>query len=236
MGYSTLYGDMVGGFAPLKDVFKTRVYDLARWRNAQGAAPVIPEAILEKAPSAELKPGQVDQDSLPPYPELDGVLAGYVERDESRRRDRGGGLRPCGGRPGDPTHRHRRVQAPSGPARRQDHVEGLRQGPADARHQRVRRLKPVDDGFSIELVTHDWGRFEEVLDLCYDVLYRSFGVARQGDWYHPAHGSEFAVALDAGDAARDSTAPSRAGRRCSAGATGSCSPRLALGRESGVRS
>ena len=84
VGYSTLYGDMVGGFAPLKDVFKTRVYDLARWRNAQGAAGPIPQAILDKAPSAELKPDQVDQDSLPPYPELDGVLAAYVERDESR--------------------------------------------------------------------------------------------------------------------------------------------------------
>jgi ribosomal protein S18 acetylase RimI-like enzyme len=53
----------------------------------------------------------------------------------------------------------------------------------------------VGCNFRIELVTHDWDRFEEVLDLCYDVLYRSFGVARQGDWYHPAHGSEFAVAL-----------------------------------------
>jgi len=84
VGYSTLYGDMVGGFAPIKDVFKTRVYDLARWRNTQGAFAVIPDAIIEKAPSAELRPDQLDQDSLPPYPELDGILTRYIERDESR--------------------------------------------------------------------------------------------------------------------------------------------------------
>jgi NAD+ synthase (glutamine-hydrolysing) len=84
VGYSTLYGDMVGGFAPIKDVFKVRVYDLARWRNAQGATPVIPQAIIDKAPSAELRPDQVDQDSLPPYPVLDAILKHYVEKDDSR--------------------------------------------------------------------------------------------------------------------------------------------------------
>jgi NAD+ synthase (glutamine-hydrolysing) len=84
VGYSTLYGDMVGGFAPIKDVFKTLVYDLARWRNAQGEAPVIPQAIIDKAPSAELRPDQVDQDSLPPYPVLDAILTHYVEKDDSR--------------------------------------------------------------------------------------------------------------------------------------------------------
>ncbi|NTW28624.1 MAG: NAD+ synthase [Coriobacteriia bacterium] len=84
VGYSTLYGDMVGGFAPIKDVFKMHVYELARWRNTQGRSPVIPEAILAKAPSAELRAGQVDQDSLPPYPVLDEILRRYVEHDESR--------------------------------------------------------------------------------------------------------------------------------------------------------
>ncbi len=84
VGYSTLYGDMVGGFAPLKDVFKTRVYELARWRNARPGGPVIPEASITKPPSAELKPGQTDQDSLPPYDELDRVLQLYVEEDASR--------------------------------------------------------------------------------------------------------------------------------------------------------
>ncbi|MDZ4167716.1 MAG: NAD+ synthase [Coriobacteriia bacterium] len=83
VGYSTLYGDMAGGFSPIKDVFKTKAYDLARWRNAHAAAPVIPEATLAKPPSAELRPDQTDQDSLPPYEVLDAILAGYVEQDRS---------------------------------------------------------------------------------------------------------------------------------------------------------
>jgi len=84
VGYSTLYGDMVGGFAPIKDLFKMRVYELARWRNTQGSAPVIPLAIIDKAPSAELRPDQRDADSLPPYPVLDAILTHYVEKDDSR--------------------------------------------------------------------------------------------------------------------------------------------------------
>ncbi len=84
VGYSTLYGDMAGGYAPLKDVFKTRVYELARWRNERPGGAVIPQAIIDKAPSAELRPDQTDQDSLPPYDVLDAVLARYVEEDESR--------------------------------------------------------------------------------------------------------------------------------------------------------
>ncbi|MDQ1491432.1 MAG: hypothetical protein QOD57_2732 [Actinomycetota bacterium] len=80
-GYSTLYGDMAGGFAPLKDVEKTLVYRLARWRNRDGI--VIPEHVLEKPPSAELAPGQIDADSLPPYDVLDPILEGYVEGDRS---------------------------------------------------------------------------------------------------------------------------------------------------------
>ena len=82
-GYSTLYGDMAGGFALLKDVPKTMVYELARWRNAQSASPVIPESILEREPSAELRPDQKDSDSLPPYAELDPILERYVEDDWS---------------------------------------------------------------------------------------------------------------------------------------------------------
>ena len=81
VGYATLYGDMAGGYAVLKDVFKTRVYELARWRNLQGR--VIPEETLRKAPSAELRPGQVDTDSLPPYDLLDPVLSAYIEDDHS---------------------------------------------------------------------------------------------------------------------------------------------------------
>ncbi len=81
VGYSTLYGDMVGGFAPIKDVFKTKVFELAVWRNLRGR--VIPEATIEKPPSAELRPDQTDQDSLPPYKVLDAILVAYVEHDRS---------------------------------------------------------------------------------------------------------------------------------------------------------
>jgi NAD+ synthase (glutamine-hydrolysing) len=84
-GYSTLYGDSAGGFAPIKDVFKTLVWDLARWRNAQAAAagqtPPIPERSITKPPSAELAPGQLDSDSLPDYAVLDALLDDYVEQD-----------------------------------------------------------------------------------------------------------------------------------------------------------
>ncbi len=82
-GYCTLYGDMAGGFAVIKDVAKTLVYRLARWRNAQGPAEIIPERIITRAPSAELRPDQTDQDSLPPYELLDAILARYMEDDES---------------------------------------------------------------------------------------------------------------------------------------------------------
>ncbi|MEZ0232993.1 MAG: NAD+ synthase [Methylophilaceae bacterium] len=82
VGYSTLYGDMAGGFSLLKDVPKTLVYKLARYRNA--ISPVIPERIILRAPSAELRPGQTDQDSLPPYDVLDAIMEAYVEHDSSR--------------------------------------------------------------------------------------------------------------------------------------------------------
>ncbi len=80
VGYSTLYGDMAGGFAPIKDVPKTLVYELCRWRNLEPDAP-IPESVLTKPPSAELRPDQRDTDSLPPYDELDPIIAAYVEDD-----------------------------------------------------------------------------------------------------------------------------------------------------------
>ena len=80
-GYGTLYGDIAGGYAVLKDITKTTVYELCRYRNTLGAA--IPERVITKAPSAELKPGQKDTDSLPPYAELDPILIGYVEDDLS---------------------------------------------------------------------------------------------------------------------------------------------------------
>ncbi len=86
VGYCTLYGDMAGGFAVLKDVPKTLVYRLARWRNAEARGPWIPEATLTKEPSAELRPDQRDTDSLPPYDVLDPILKGYVEEDRSLER------------------------------------------------------------------------------------------------------------------------------------------------------
>jgi NAD+ synthase (glutamine-hydrolysing) len=81
-GYATLYGDMAGGFAVLKDVPKLLVWRLSRWRNAHGGV-VIPVNTIEKPPSAELKPGQLDEDSLPPYEILDPILEAYVEQDRS---------------------------------------------------------------------------------------------------------------------------------------------------------
>ncbi|HEY7974956.1 MAG TPA: NAD+ synthase, partial [Ktedonobacterales bacterium] len=83
VGYATLYGDMAGGFAVLKDVFKTLVYDLSRWRNQQAGRELIPWTTIEKAPSAELRPDQKDSDSLPPYDVLDPILRAYVEEDRS---------------------------------------------------------------------------------------------------------------------------------------------------------
>jgi NAD+ synthase (glutamine-hydrolysing) len=83
VGYSTLYGDMAGGFAPIKDVPKTLVYELVRWRNALGGAPPIPQRVIDKPPSAELRPNQRDTDTLPPYEELDPIIEAYVEEDRS---------------------------------------------------------------------------------------------------------------------------------------------------------
>jgi NAD+ synthase (glutamine-hydrolysing) len=82
VGYSTLYGDSAGGFAVIKDIEKTLVYELARWRN-DGDGPIAP-SIIERAPSAELRHDQRDQDSLPPYAVLDAILRGYVEEDRGR--------------------------------------------------------------------------------------------------------------------------------------------------------
>ena len=79
VGYCTLYGDMSGGFAPLKDIFKTRVYELCRWRNSREKNPLIPKSTLFRAPTAELRPGQTDEESLGAYENLDQVLAKYIE-------------------------------------------------------------------------------------------------------------------------------------------------------------
>ena len=85
VGYATLYGDMCGAYAPLKDVYKTVVYRLSRWRNAQaGGEEAIPTAVIERPPSAELRDNQTDQDSLPPYDELDAILGRFIEDEQSQ--------------------------------------------------------------------------------------------------------------------------------------------------------
>ena len=81
VGYSTLYGDTAGGFAVIKDVYKTLLYDLCRWRNEAAGSEIIPVSVIEKPPSAELRPDQRDDQSLPPYDVLDSILEGYVEDD-----------------------------------------------------------------------------------------------------------------------------------------------------------
>ena len=91
-GYGTLYGDMAGGYAVLKDITKTTVYELCRYRNS--LSPAIPERVMTKPPSAELKPGQKDTDSLPPYEELDPILRGYIEEDRSPEELVAAGHRP----------------------------------------------------------------------------------------------------------------------------------------------
>ena len=83
VGYATLYGDMAGGFALLKDVFKTDVFRLSRYLNERAGRELIPVSIIERPPSAELRPDQRDEDSLPPYAQLDEVLEAYVEQDRS---------------------------------------------------------------------------------------------------------------------------------------------------------
>ena len=84
VGYATIYGDMCGGYAPLKDLFKTEVFGLAKWRNTVGGAPVIPPAVIARPPSAELRENQTDQDSLPAYDVLDGILYRHIDNEQSR--------------------------------------------------------------------------------------------------------------------------------------------------------
>jgi NAD+ synthase (glutamine-hydrolysing) len=94
VGYATLYGDMAGGFALLKDVYKTDVFRLARHLNERAGRELIPASVIERAPSAELRPDQRDEDSLPPYAKLDEVLEAYVELDSSREELTSNGFDP----------------------------------------------------------------------------------------------------------------------------------------------
>jgi NAD+ synthase (glutamine-hydrolysing) len=94
VGYATLYGDMAGGFALLKDVYKSDVFRLARHLNDRAGRELIPASVIERPPSAELRPDQRDEDSLPPYAELDRVLEAYVELDLSREELSANGFDP----------------------------------------------------------------------------------------------------------------------------------------------
>ena len=135
VGYSTLYGDLAGGFALIKDVYKTDVFRLAQHLNERASRELIPVSIIERSPSAELRPDQRDEDSLPPYDQLDAVLEGLRRaRPLTRRAARGGPRCRCR-RPGAGTDRPRRVQAPPGAAGREAAPEGVRPRPAHADHE-----------------------------------------------------------------------------------------------------
>jgi NAD+ synthase (glutamine-hydrolysing) len=84
VGYATIYGDMCGGYAPIKDLYKTEVFALSKWRNTVGGAPVIPPAVISRPPTAELRDNQKDEDSLPPYDVLDAILARHIDHEQSR--------------------------------------------------------------------------------------------------------------------------------------------------------
>ena len=140
VGYATLYGDMAGGLAVIKDVPKLLVYDLVAHRNARAGRELVPRSVIERAPSAELRADQLDEDSLPPYELLDRVLEGYVERDLSREALIAEGLPADAVDEVDRACRPRRVQAPPGAAGDPDHLEGLRTRPPAADHQPLRGL------------------------------------------------------------------------------------------------
>ncbi|WP_133000598.1 NAD+ synthase [Luteimonas arsenica] len=92
VGYATIYGDMCGAYAPIKDLYKTEVYGLAKWRNTVGGAPVIPPGVIQRPPSAELRANQLDQDSLPPYDVLDAILLRFVDQEQSSGEIRAAGF------------------------------------------------------------------------------------------------------------------------------------------------
>ena len=142
VGYATLYGDMVGGFALLKDVFKTDVFRLSRHLNERAGRELIPVTTIERPPSAELRADQRDDQSLPPYEVLDPVLEAYVELDRSRE-ELERAVRPGDRRAGARARRPRRVQAPPGAARREAAPARLRPRLADADHQALAGLKPA---------------------------------------------------------------------------------------------
>ena len=144
VGYSTLYGDTAGGFAVIKDVPKLLVYELCRLRQrARPGTRSIPEAVFTKPPSAELRPDQRDDQSLPPYEVLDPILEAYVEDDRTAAELIADGYDEAIVRRITPAGRPRRVQAAPVPTWRAGDAEGVRQGPTSADHQPLPRLSVV---------------------------------------------------------------------------------------------
>ena len=123
VGYATLYGDMAGGFAVIKDVPKTLVYELIRRRNERAGRELVPASVIERAPSAELRPDQLDSDSLPPYDLLDRILEAYVERDQGREEMIAAGLPAATVDDVIAPRRPLRVQAPPGGAGHPHHSD-----------------------------------------------------------------------------------------------------------------
>ncbi len=146
VGYATLYGDMNGGFNPIKDLYKTEVYRLSalrnRWKPEDALGPsgaVIPENILTKAPTAELRENQKDQDSLPPYDILDGILSRLVEREESVAGNHRGRIRSRHREAGGAAFESRGIQAPPGRAGREGDAEEFRPRPPLSDRQQIPR-------------------------------------------------------------------------------------------------
>ena len=145
VGYATLYGDMCGGYNVLKDVYKTEVFRLARWRNADVARAarwgptgrVIPERIITKPPTAELRANQNDQDSLPPYDILDGILECLVEKEMTFEETVAKGFDPATVKRVEQLLYVSRIQAPPGAAGREDHAAQFRPRPPLSHHQCV---------------------------------------------------------------------------------------------------
>ena len=144
VGYCTLYGDMSGGLAVIADVPKTMVYRVARWRNQTAGRPQIPEATITKAPSAELRPNQTDQDSLPPYDVLDDILQRHVERHQPAEEIVAAGFDADDGRAGAAAGQARRIQAQAGGAGIEGHRPRVRHrlANADRRAAHVARPEP----------------------------------------------------------------------------------------------
>ena len=151
VGYATLYGDMAGGFAVIKDVPKTLVYELVRRRNERAGRELVPASVIDRPPSAELRPDQLDEDSLPPYEVLDRILEAYVERDQGSEEMVAAGMPAGRRRRGDPHGRPGRVQAAPGAAGDQDHAEGVRRATGACRSRTasaadgLARARPHDD-------------------------------------------------------------------------------------------